>query len=440
MLSFLAKEKRFSKTEWSWIFYDWANSIYATNISAAIFPILYSQVAGKGTTGDLLYGYAVSLANLLVAVLAPYLGSIADFRGMKKKLWTIFLLVGVVFTAIMGVVGSWKLMLVGFVLSRIGFSGSCLFYDSFLTDVTTKDRMDKVSTWGFAMGYIGGSTIPFLISIAIMLMMKQSELSMRIAVLIVPVWWLLFSIPFMKNVHQVSYVDTPPSELGKVAWKNTIHTFQRILKDKAVLFFLAAYFFYIDGVDTIISMATKYGDTLGLGAIGMILALLVTQLVAMPCSILFGNLAKKFRALNLITFAVLMYAFITVIGFLMGFLVDFHETLGLTLEAAIGISSVLFWILATLVGTVQGGIQALSRSYFGQLIPPERSGEYFGFMDIFGKFACVIGPALYQLFYGLTGKACFGILSIILLFLLGFVFLTKGRPYFRQAEHATIEE
>ena len=244
----------------------------------------------------------------------------------------------------------------------------------------------------------------------------------------------------MKNVHQVSYVETPPRELGKVAWKNTVHTFRRILKDKAVLFFLAAYFFYIDGVDTIISMATKYGDTLGLGAIGMILALLVTQLVAMPCSILFGNLAKKFRALNLITFAVLLYAFITVIGFLMGFLVDFHETLGMTLEGAIGISSVLFWILATLVGTVQGGIQALSRSYFGQLIPPERSGEYFGFMDIFGKFACVIGPALYQLFYGLTGKACFGILSIILLFLLGFVFLTRGKPYFRQAEHAAVSE
>ena len=395
----MAKEKRFSKTEWSWIFYDWANSIYATNISAAIFPILYSQVAGKGTTGDMLYGYAVSLANLLVAVLAPYLGSIADFRGMKKRLWTIFLVLGVVFTALMGAVGSWKLMLVGFVLSRIGFSGSCLFYDSFLTDVTTKERMDKVSAWGFAMGYIGGSTIPFLISIAIMLMMKQSELSMRIAVLIVPVWWLLFSIPFMKNVHQVSYVETPPRELGKVAWKNTVHTFRRILKDKAVLFFLAAYFFYIDGVDTIISMATKYGDTLGPGAIGMILALLVTQLVAMPCSILFGNLAKKFRALNLITFAVLLYAFITVIG-----------------------------------------IQALSRSYFGQLIPPERSGEYFGFMDIFGKFACVIGPALYQLFYGLTGKACFGILSIILLFLLGFVFLTRGKPYFRQAEHAAVSE
>ena len=428
------REKRFNGKEWSWIMYDWANSIYATNISAAIFPILYSQVAGKGTTGDLLYGYAVSLANLLVAVLAPYLGSIADFRGMKKKLWTLFLLLGVVFTAVMGLVGSWKLMLLGFVISRIGFSGSCLFYDSFLTDVTTPERMDKVSAWGFAMGYIGGSTIPFLISIAIMLLMKQSELSMRIAVLIVPVWWLLFSIPFMRNVHQVSYVDTPPRELGKVAWKNTVQTFKRILKDKAILFFLCAYFFYIDGVDTIISMATKYGDTLGLGAIGMILALLVTQLVAMPCSILFGNLAKKFSALKLITFAVLMYGFITVIGFLMGFLVDFHDLLGMTQEGAIGVSSVLFWILATLVGTVQGGIQALSRSYFGQLIPAERSGEYFGFMDIFGKFACVIGPALYQLFYGLTGKACFGILSIILLFILGFAFLIKGKPFFRQAE------
>ncbi len=435
----MSKEKRFSRTEWSWILYDWANSIYATNISAAIFPILYAQVAGKGTLGDQLYGYAISLANLLVAVLSPYLGSIADFRGMKKKLWTGFMLLGVVFTAVMGLVGSWKLMLIGFVLSRIGFSGSCLFYDSFLTDVTTKERMDKVSAWGFAMGYIGGSTIPFLISIAIMLLMNQSEMSMRIAVLIVPVWWLVFSIPFMRNVHQVSYVDTPPSELGRVAWKNTVSTFRKILKDKAVLLFLLAYFFYIDGVDTIISMATKYGDTLGLGAIGMILALLVTQLVAMPCSILFGNLARKLGALKLITFAVLMYAFITVIGFLMGFLVDFHGMLGLPQESAVSISSVLFWVLATLVGTVQGGIQALSRSYFGQLIPPERSGEYFGFMDIFGKFACVIGPALYQLFYGITGKACFGILSIILLFILGFVFLQKGRPYFRQVEHEALE-
>ena len=433
------KEKRFTKPEWSWILYDWANSIYATNIMAAIFPILYSQIAGKGTIGDHAYGYAVSLANLLVAVMAPYLGAIADFRGMKKKLWFGFMITGVVFTAVMGVVGSWKLMLIGFILSRIGFSGSCMFYDSFLTDVTKPERMDEVSTWGFAMGYIGGSTIPFLISIAIMILMNMSELSMRIAVLIVPVWWLVFSIPFMKNVHQQAYVDTPPSSLARAAWKNTVGTFKSILKTKAIFFFLLAYFFYIDGVDTIISMATKYGDTLGLGSIGMILALVVMQVVAMPCSILFGRLAKKVGALKLITFSVLMYAFITIVGFAMGYIVDFSDRLGLAPEKAIAISQVLFWILATLVGTVQGGIQALSRSYFGQLIPPERSGEYFGFMDIFGKFACVIGPALYELFYGLTGKACYGILSIILLFILGFLFLTVGRKHFKVAEHAAID-
>ena len=429
------KAKRFSKTEWSWIFYDWANSIYATNVSAAIFPILYSQIAGDGTTADLLYGYAVSLANLLVAVLAPYLGAIADFRGMKKKLWLGFMSVGVVASAFLGIFVSWQWMLLAFVFSRIGFSGSCLFYDSFLTDVTTPERMDKVSAWGFAMGYIGGSTIPFLISIGIMLAMNQSVTSMRIAVgIIVPVWWFAFSIPFMKNVHQVSYVDTPPNELGKAAWKNTISTFKKILKDKAVFFFLVAYFFYIDGVDTIISMATKYGGTLGLGSIGMILALLVTQIVAMPCSILFGNLAKKIGNLKLITIAVITYGIITVIGFFMGFLVDFHDTLGMTEAGAISISTVLFWVLATLVGTVQGGIQALSRSYFGQLIPPERSGEYFGFMDIFGKFACVIGPMLYEVFYGLTGKPSFGILSIILLFVGGYIFLQVGKPHFLKAE------
>ncbi|MBR3428784.1 MAG: MFS transporter [Clostridia bacterium] len=403
---------------------------------AAIFPILYSQIAGKGTTGDYLYGLAVSFANLLVAVLSPYLGAVADFRGMKKKLWLGFMITGVAFTAVMGIFGDCKLMLIGFIISRIGFGGANMFYDSFLTDVTRPERMDEVSSWGFAMGYIGGSTIPFLISIGIMLLMKMSELSMRIAVLIVPVWWLVFSIPFMKNVHQVSYVDTPPKELGKAAWKNTITTLKSIFRNRAILFFLLAYFFYIDGVDTIISMATKYGDTLGLGSIGMILALVVTQVVAMPCSILFGRLSKKVGALKLITFSVLMYAFITIIGFLMGYIVDFSGSLGLTAEKAVGISQVLFWVLATLVGTVQGGIQALSRSYFGQLIPPERSGEYFGFMDIFGKFACVIGPALYELFYGITGKACFGILSIILLFVLGFLFLTVGRKHFLTAQHS----
>lgn len=425
-------EKRFTKAEKSWIMYDWANSIYATNIMAAIFPIYFAMQADE--TGNKLYGFAVSAAALVVAVLAPILGAIGDFSGMKKKLFAGFLVLGLVFTAVMAAFEDWRLMLVGFILSRIGFSGSCLFYDSFLTDVTTPERMDRVSSWGYAMGYIGGSTIPFIISIAVMLLMNQSVLSYKIAILIVVVWWAVFSIPFLKNVKQQYSVEDAPQALAKQAFRNAWKTFKDILKDKKILFFIIAYFFYIDGVDTIISMATNYGETLGLGAIGMILALLVTQIVAVPFSILFGNLAKKVGAIRMIAIAVCVYFVITILGFFMGFNIEQAELSGGDIDAALKLSSTLFWILATLVGTVQGGIQALSRSYFGQLIPPERSNEYYGFLDIFGKFSCVIGPALYAATYAATGRASLGILSIIVLFFGGMVALFAGRKYMKAEE------
>lgn len=425
-------EKRFTKAEKSWIMYDWANSIYATNIMAAIFPIYFAMQANE--TGNKLYGFAVSAAALVVALLAPILGAIGDFSGMKKKLFAGFLVLGLVFTAVMAAFEDWRLMLVGFILSRIGFSGSCLFYDSFLTDVTTPERMDRVSSWGYAMGYIGGSTIPFIISIAVMLLMNQSVLSYKIAILIVVVWWAVFSIPFLKNVKQQYSVEDAPQALAKEAFRNAWKTFKDILKDKKILFFIIAYFFYIDGVDTIISMATNYGETLGLGAIGMILALLVTQIVAVPFSILFGNLAKKVGAIKMIAIAVCVYFVITILGFFMGFNIEQAELSGGDIDAALKLSSTLFWILATLVGTVQGGIQALSRSYFGQLIPPERSNEYYGFLDIFGKFSCVIGPALYAATYAATGRASLGILSIIVLFFGGMVALFAGRKYMKAEE------
>lgn len=425
-------EKRFTKAEKSWIMYDWANSIYATNIMAAIFPIYFAMQANE--TGNKLYGFAVSAAALVVALLAPILGAIGDFSGMKKKLFAGFLVLGLVFTAVMAAFEDWRLMLVGFILSRIGFSGSCLFYDSFLTDVTTPERMDRVSSWGYAMGYIGGSTIPFIISIAIMLLMNQSVLSYKIAIMIVVVWWAVFSIPFLKNVKQQYSVEDAPQALAKEAFRNAWKTFKDILKDKKILFFIIAYFFYIDGVDTIISMATNYGETLGLGAIGMILALLVTQIVAVPFSILFGNLAKKVGAMRMIAIAVCVYFVITILGFFMGFNIEQAELSGGDIDAALKLSSTLFWILATLVGTVQGGIQALSRSYFGQLIPPERSNEYYGFLDIFGKFSCVIGPALYAATYAATGRASLGILSIIVLFFGGMVALFAGRKYMKAEE------
>ena len=425
-------EKRFTKAEKSWIMYDWANSIYATNIMAAIFPIYFAMQANE--TGNKLYGFAVSAAALVVALLAPILGAIGDFSGMKKKLFAGFLVLGLVFTAVMAAFEDWRLMLVGFILSRIGFSGSCLFYDSFLTDVTTPERMDRVSSWGYAMGYIGGSTIPFIISIAVMLLMNQSVLSYKIAIMIVVVWWAVFSIPFLKNVKQQYSEEDAPQALAKEAFRNAWKTFKDILKDKKILFFIIAYFFYIDGVDTIISMATNYGETLGLGAIGMILALLVTQIVAVPFSILFGNLAKKVGAMKMIAIAVCVYFVITILGFFMGFNIEQAELSGGDIDAALKLSSTLFWILATLVGTVQGGIQALSRSYFGQLIPPERSNEYYGFLDIFGKFSCVIGPALYAATYAATGRASLGILSIIVLFFGGMVALFAGRKYMKAEE------
>ena len=425
-------EKRFTKAEKSWIMYDWANSIYATNIMAAIFPIYFAMQANE--TGNKLYGFAVSAAARVVALLAPILGAIGDFSGMKKKLFAGFRVLGLVFTAVMAAFEDWRLMLVGFILSRIGFSGSCLFYDSFLTDVTTPERMDRVSSWGYAMGYIGGSTIPFIISIAVMLLLNQSVLSYKIAILIVVVWWAVFSIPFLKNVKQQYSVEDAPQALAKEAFRNAWKTFKDILKDKKILFFIIAYFFYIDGVDTIISMATNYGETLGLGAIGMILALLVTQIVAVPFSILFGNLAKKVGAMRMIAIAVCVYFVITILGFFMGFNIEQAELSGGDIDAALKLSSTLFWILATLVGTVQGGIQALSRSYFGQLIPPERSNEYYGFLDIFGKFSCVIGPALYAATYAATGRASLGILSIIVLFFGGMVALFAGRKYMKAEE------
>ncbi len=496
------KQKRFTKKEWSWIMYDWANSIYATNIMAAIFPTIFVSIAGDA--GDIWWGYGTSLATFLVAILAPLLGAVADFKGMKKKLFTTFMLIGVVFTFMIAMVmNNWHLMLLCYILSRIGFSGSCLFYDSFLTDVTTDERMDKVSSWGYAMGYIGGSTIPFVISIAMLLMLGYSNpIAQKFSILIVSVWWLVFSIPFLKNVEQTHYIErTAENSVGQI-FRNILHTAKDIFQRKGLFLFVVAYFFYIDGVGTIISISTAYGTVLGLGTVGMILALLVTQIVAMPCSILFANLAAKITARKALIGAIIVYTFICCVGFYMGFslephqeayetalkadftdqLTDLTDETAITLrdaavklasdksaqekwadeiakytaeqkenpevnrvlgtfalflgnnskvitgfQNAVSFSTILFWAMATLVGTVQGGIQAVSRSYFGKLIPKERSNEFFGFFDIFGKFASVLGPVLYSTIGAWTGRSSLGVLALICLFLVGLIIMITGK-------------
>jgi Permeases of the major facilitator superfamily len=488
--------------------YDWANSAYATIIMSAVYPIYFAGVAkANGIPGDVWWGYATSAASLLIAVISPFIGAIGDFKGMKKRMLVLFLAVGVIFTLLMAVTDHPALMLAGYALSFIGFEGSILFYDSFLTDVTTRERMDRISSYGYAMGYIGGSTIPFVLSIALILFGSRigigSALAVKLSVVLTALWWALFSIPLLRNIHQIHYVALPPAGLIRNALGNLRQTAGSIFHNKKLLFFMIAYFFYIDGIGTVITMSTSYGSTLGLGSTGMILALMLTQILAVPFSILFGRLSGRVGTLKMIRAGVLVYMLICLLGFYMGFSLEpqqkayvgaYHhavaaanvtlseptlteiQTKGEALlsrpdradafsamiadlakgktqqeqaklkklktsveqfltdphpaEAfnnAIRSATILFWILAILVSTSQGGIQALSRSYFSKLIPPERSNEHFGFFDIFGKFASVIGPLLYSFSASLTGRSSLGILSLLLLFLIGFAALLKSK-------------
>ncbi|MHB8962117.1 MAG: MFS transporter [Saccharofermentanales bacterium] len=434
---------KFTKIEKSWIAYDWANSVHSTIIVAAIFPIFFASVVkntpGLAQTGDVYWGWATSAATLVMAFMAPILGAIGDFKGMKKRMFSAFLFLGLVFTLIMAITNDWRWMLAGYSLSYLGFSGANLFYDSFITDVTTHDRMDKVSAWGFSMGYIGGSTIPFVIAIVLVMFSdtffagaaSPGTVAVKISVYLTVLWWAVFSIPILRNVKQKYFVETPPKELVKETFINILKTLKHITHDKALLFFMLAYFFYIDGVNSVIHMATAYGSTLELDSTGMILALLLTQLVAVPFAIWFSKLSGRFGAINMISLAIGVYFIICVLGFIMGYGV---EDGFLTKDQAL----VMFFALAVLVGTCQGGIQALSRSFFGKLIPPERSNEFFGFYDIFGKFAAFIGPALYALIATLTGRSSLGILSIIILFAAGGGFILGGRDVLRVAESRAI--
>jgi len=425
------KKKRFSREEWSWIMYDWANSVYATIMMAAVFPIYFATVAGAtGQDGDFWWGIGSSGAMIIVAVLAPIVGAIADFKGYRKKVFNIFFIMGIGFTLASAFVSNWYLLLLGYAISHIGFSGSCLIYDSFLSEVAKPDRMDKVSGAGYAWGYIGGSTIPFLVSIALIMLHEtigiSETMAIRISVAMAAVWWGLFTIPFLRNVHQSYSIEKPESfNVFRAAFAAAVVTAKKILKNKKILFYILAYFFYIDGVGTVILMSTVYGATLGLGTTDMILALLMTQLIAFPCSIWFAALAQRFGSLKLIRGAVCLYLVICSVGFVMGFGLEQHLF-------GLDVATVLFWTLACMVGTVQGGIQAISRSYFCQMIPPENSGEYFGFFDIFGKFATVLGPLLYALVRGVTGSPAYAILSIIVLFLLGLIMLGIGSKHFRE--------
>jgi len=401
-----------SKKERSWVLYDWANSAYSMTVTSTILPLYFKNAVHSSgvseATSTAYWGYANSIATLLLALLAPILGTIADYKGYKKKFFTTFFMLGVVCTALLGVIPSdyWMLLLIFYVITTIGFSGANVFYDAFLVDVTEEERMHKVSTDGFAWGYIG-STIPFIICMALIILAQKNAIPLsvtnasRLSFVITALWWGAFTIPMMKNVHQIFGLE-PEDQIVIKSFKRLGNTMKNIKKHKPLFLFLLAYFFYIDGVGTIIKMATSYGYDLGIGATDLLIVLLATQFVAFPCTIIYGKLAQKYGAKKMISVGIITYILICIYAIFLKTTLD-------------------FWILAMLVGTAQGGIQALSRSYYGKLVPKENANEFFGFYDIFGKFAAVMGPTLLGLVAQITGKTNLGVFSVIILFIIGAV-------------------
>ena len=382
--------KGYTKQEISWMMYDWANSAHSV-IVVTLLPIFFDSVAGY--TADSVsslstWGYATSIAMAIVAIAAPFLGVFGDIRGMRKRLFAAFVILGAAavallsFTPLMDFTSSTEaagrvagLILVLYIVSVIGFDASAIYYDAFLTDVTTPDRMDRVSTMGYGLGYIGGSTIPLVIFLVMNLVGVPMLTCLAFIFALTAVWWMGFTIPLLKNCRQTSGKPYEKGDVGR-SIAGVGATVKEIIANKPMLVYILAYFFYIDGVHTVISMATTYGTNLGLDSTGMLLALLLVQVLGLPFCLLYIKLSARFGARFMVGVGICVYMFICVFAFFMRELWQ-------------------FWVLAVLCATSQGGIQALSRSMFGKLLPDkDRSGEFFGFFDIFGKFSSIMGPAL----------------------------------------------
>lgn len=407
---------KMNKTEKNWAFYDWGNSAYSMTVTSTILPLYFKSVfvngGGDAALSTAYWGYANSVSTLILAFLAPILGTLADYRGYKKKFFSLFFALGVLFTALLAVVPNtyWPMLLGFYILSAVGFSGSLIFYDAFLVDITTEDRMDRVSTLGFALGYIG-STIPFILCMAIIILAQAGKLPLSVAAasqlsfVLTAIWWGIFTIPMLKSVKQKYGIDIEPNPV-KNSFIRLGKTLKNIRQHKTLFMFLLAYFFYIDGVDTIIKMATSYGADLGISTTNLLIILLATQFVAFPFAILFGRLAERFRGKTMLFVGILIYTFICIYAYFLKTTLD-------------------FWILAMLVGTSQGGIQALSRSYFSKIVPKDNANEFFGFYNIFGKFAAIMGPFLVGIVTQMTGRTNNGVLSLIVLFIIGGAILMK---------------
>lgn len=414
---------KFTKPEKSWALYDWGNSAYSIIITTAVFPLFYKAAAtdaGVELADSTAYlSYTIAIFTFILAMLGPLLGTIADYEGMKKKFFTAFFLLGTISTAMLAFVpeGQWLWLLICYVFAALGATGANLFYDAFIVDITTEKRMNRVSAFGYGLGYIG-STIPFALAILIILLAQNEVLPLsvtnasRLAFLITAVWWALFSIPLFRHVKQHHFIKREASPVVQ-SFRRLNKTIREIRQYRALFLFLIAYFFYIDGVGTIISLSTAYGTDLGLSATSLLIVLFATQVVAAPFAILYGRLSDRFTGKKMLYVGICVYIIVCVYAVFIETIMD-------------------FWILAMLVATSQGGIQALSRSYFGKLVPKQNANEFFGFYNIFGKFAAITGPLLVGVTSQITGNSSLGVLSLVVLFIIGLtvlVFVPEPTPH-----------
>jgi len=411
--------KGLSKEEKSWIWFDWANQSYVMIVMTTIMSLHFLHAASvsgvEREVASAYWGIGNSIATFTAGILAPVIGTLSGYQGIKKKLFNFFNFMSIAATVALAFVPVtyWWILLIIFVISSIGFACGGKIYDAFLVDVAPEENMHRVSTLGFALGYIGGA-IAFILAIVLVVLSEFNVVAFdvatayRLSFVIAAVWWIIFYIPMLKNVKQ-TYGRAPESGFIKKSFLDVWQTLKEVLGHKKIALFLVAFFLYSDGVGSIIRMATAYGDTIGIGAMTLLMVLLVTQFVAFPFAIIYGKMAIKYGAKRTIYFGIFTYILVCAIALFM------HP------DRDIQTLTIMFWSLAMLVGTAQGGIQALSRSYFSKIIPKEKSNEFFGIYNIFGRFASIIGTTLFGIVALITGQPHYGIAIIAVLFIIAAV-------------------
>ena len=407
--------KKLNKSVWSWALYDWANSAFATTVMAGFFPIFFKSYWASDLSdaeSTFAIGSVNSLVGLLIAFSAPVLGAFADAGDSKRKFLFSFAFLGIITTGYLFFIpdSSWKLAVIFYGLGVIGFSGANVFYDSLLVTVSKEEERNRTSALGFSLGYLGGGIL-FLLNVIMFLYPNWFGLESQIDAVLwsfmsVALWWFIFSLPIYLNVKEPTQSSSGKSvnRIITEAFSSLVNTARSIKEYKSAVIFLLAYFLYMDGVDTIIRMATSYGSDIGLSATSMIQALLLTQFVGFPATLVFGYYADKFGYKYSLSFAIIVYIFVVL----------FSSQMDTALE---------FYVVACVVGLVQGGVQAISRSFFSTLIPTNKAAEFFGFYNFIGKSSVFIGPFMVSGIALVTGSPSYGILSLLILFIPGLILL-----------------